>query len=98
MSSVTTTQVYDLIINRGVPKNVYVIQCSPDLHYDKIERVSHGNGMNRLSSNFAGIGLSLSRCSILDRGASWIFLSYIGITLLTAKGGFGTVPSSLGLF
>lgn len=98
LSSVTTTQVYDLIINRGVPKNVYVIQYSPDLHYDKIERVSHGNGMNRLSSNFAGIGLSLSRCSILDRGASWISLSYIGITLLTAKGGFGTAPSSLGLF
>lgn len=98
LSSVTTTQVYDLIINRGVPKNVYVIQYSPDLHYDKIERVSHGNGMNRLSSNFAGIGLSLSRCSILDRGASWIFLSYIGITLLTAKGGLGTAPSSLGLF
>lgn len=69
------------MINRGVPKNVYVIQYSPDLHYDKIERVSHGNGMNRLSSNFAGIGLSLSRCSILERGASWIFLSYIGITI-----------------
>lgn len=69
-----------------------------DLYYDKIECVSYGNGMNRLSSNFVGIGFSLFWCFILDWGVSWIFLSYIGIILLIVGGGFGIVFFLLGLF